>query len=75
MVRFKIISLYIYKELEVGNYEIVGHVLREISRFCHFYINYGGTIEARVRETKYRPSPIPSGGLEIPVLLIFKILK
>ena len=25
-----------------------------------------------MRETRYRPSPIPSGGLEIPVLLIFK---
>ena len=29
-------------------------------------------IEAHVRETRYRPSPIPSGGLEILVLLIFK---
>ena len=48
---------------EVGNYEIVGHVPRKISWFCHFYINYGGTIEACVRETKYRPSPIPSGVL------------
>ena len=38
----------------------------------HYFINYGGKIEARVRCTKYRPSPIPSGGLEIPILLVMK---
>ena len=52
--------------------EIVGHIPREISRFCHYFINYGGKLEARVTCTKYRPSPIPSGGLEIPILLIAK---
>ena len=25
-----------------------------------------------MRSTKYRPSPIPSGGLEIPILLVVK---
>ena len=35
-------------------------------------MNYGGKIEARVRCTKYRPSPIPSGGLKIPILLFIK---
>ena len=50
--------------------EIAGHILREISRFCHYFINYSGKLEARVTCTKYKPSPIPSGGLEIPILLI-----
>ena len=48
--------------------EIVGHIPREISRFCHYFINYGGKLEAHVTCSKYRPSPIPSGGLEIPIL-------
>ena len=52
--------------------EIVGHIPREISRFCHYFINYDGKLEACVTCTKYRPSPIPSGGLEIPILLIAK---
>ena len=52
--------------------EIVGHIPREISRFCHYFTNYGGKLEARVTCTKHRPSPIPSGGLEIPILLIAK---
>ena len=50
--------------------EIVGHIPREISRFCHYFINYGGKLETRVTSTRYRPSPIPTGGLEIPILLI-----
>ena len=52
--------------------EIAGHIPREISRFWHYFINYDGKLEARVTFTKYRPSPIPSGGLEIPILLIAK---
>ena len=27
----------------------VGHVPREISRFCNYLVNYGGTLEGRVR--------------------------
>ena len=50
--------------------EIVGNIPREISRSCHYFINYGGKLEARVICTKYRHFPIPSGGLEIPILLI-----
>ena len=52
--------------------EIVGHIPGEISRFCHYFIHYGGKLEARVTCTKYSPSSIPSGGLEIPILLIAK---
>lgn len=54
------------------NDEIAGHIPREISRFCHYFLNYGGTLEGRVQNAKYRPSPIPSGGLEIPIILIVK---
>ena len=51
--------------------DIIGDIPREISRFCHFFINYGGAINARVSKVKYRPSPIPSKGLEIPIMMEF----
>ena len=51
---------------------IVGHIPREISRFCHFYLNYDGVMEGRLRNVKYITSPIPSGGLEILIILIVK---
>ena len=48
---------------------LIGHIPRELSRFCKFFIDYGGKPEAIVRCTKFRRSPL----LEIPVtLLIFK---
>ena len=53
-------------------YDIVGHIPREISRFCYYFLNYGGSLQARVRDTHHRRSPIPKGGLEIPILLIIK---
>ena len=55
---------------KLTDFVIVGHIPREISRFCHYFMNYRGKIEARVRCTKYRPSPTPSGGLEISILLV-----
>ena len=54
------------------DFDIVGHIPHEISRFCHFFVNYAGLIEARVRESKYSPSRIPDGGLEIPIMYIIK---
>ena len=57
---------------KLTDFDIVGHIPREISRFCHYFMNYGGKLKARVRCTKYRPSPIPLGGLEIPILLFIK---
>ena len=54
------------------DFDIVGNIPREISRFCHYFMNYGGNIEARVRCTKNTPSPIPSGGLEIHILPVIK---
>ena len=35
-------------------------------------MNYGGKLEARSPCTKYRPSPIPTGGLKIPMLFVVK---
>ena len=33
---------------KLTDFDIVGHIPREISRFCHYFINYGGIIEERV---------------------------
>ena len=50
----------------------VGHIPREISRHVYYFIKTkGGFVNSSVISTKYRPSPIPSGGLEIPLLLKF----
>ena len=57
---------------KLTNFDIVRHIPREISRSCRYFVNYGGYIEARVQESKYRPSHIPYGGLEIPITLIIK---
>ena len=48
--------------------EIVGHVPREISRATSFFLDRGYVLDA-----KYRPSPIPRGGLEIVLAAVFKI--
>ena len=53
-------------------YDVVGHVPREISRFCRYFLNYGGLLEGRVRDVRYRRSPIPKGGLEIPITMLVK---
>lgn len=52
--------------------ETVGHIPREISRHVHFFLlTEGGKVSGKVSSIQYRPSPIPAGGLEIPVLLTF----
>ena len=53
--------------------ETVGHVLREISRAVWFFLEVGGKVSGRVCEKKYRPSPIPKGGLEILLKVTFSI--
>ena len=54
----------------------VGHIPREISRHCYFFSKgEGGEINGNVFSTSYRPSPIPSGGLEIPLVLRFQSPK
>ena len=54
---------------------VVGHIPREISRFTKFFLNYGGRIEAKVFFSQYKPSPIPSGELEIPLVVKFLIFE
>ena len=45
---------------------IIGHIPREISRHLYFLINTeDGKVIGHVKSLTYRPSPIPSGGLEI----------
>ena len=56
-----------------GKLETVGHMPREVSRHTYFYIKEeGGRIDGSVLSTCYRPSPIPSGGLEISLMMTFK---
>ena len=50
----------------------VGHIPSEISRHVHFFIKTeDGKVIGHVKSLTYRPSPIPSGGLEIPLQLTF----
>ena len=39
---------------KLTNFDIVGHISCEISRFCYYFFNYGGFIEVRVLKSKYR---------------------
>ena len=51
----------------------VGLIPREISRHVFFFLKEeNGRVEGTVHSTKNRPSPIPAGGLEIPLMLTFK---
>ena len=51
----------------------VGHLPREISRHIHFFIKTeGGKVQGTVKSLLYRASPIPAGGLEIPLILKFE---
>ena len=38
-----------------------------------FFLDRGGLVEGKVYDEKYRPSPIPKGGLEIVLEVTFKI--
>ena len=50
---------------------IVGHVPRELSRFVFHFIQEGGSVTGTVASTTPRISPIPEGGLEVPILMHF----
>ena len=46
------------------------------SRHAYYFIRTeGGFVNSSVISTKYRPSPVPSGGLEIPLLFKFSCLE
>ena len=55
-----------------NSWKTVGHIPREISCHVYYFIKTeGGFVNGSVISTKYRPWPIPSGGLEILLLLKF----
>ena len=47
----------------------VGHIPRELSRFVFYFIHEGGSVTGTVANITPRSSPIPEGGLEIPILM------
>ena len=54
-------------------WKTVGHIPREISRYVYFFIKQeGGRVYGKLKSLKYKPSPIPAGGLEVPLLLKFE---
>ena len=50
----------------------VGHIPREISKICWFFLHKGGTIQCTVTGGRRR-SLIEQGGLEVPCELSFSI--
>ena len=61
------------KTMVFGKLKTVGHIPREVSRHTDFYIKEeGGRIDASVLSTRYRSSAIPSGGLEISLMMTFR---
>ena len=56
------------KENYFDGWETVGHVPVEISRYtCFFIKKENGKINGNVKPLNYNPSPIPFGGLELPL--------
>ena len=48
---------------------IVGHMLRELSRFIWYAIERGARITATLVSTQVKDSPLVQGGLEIPIIV------
>ena len=58
---------------ENGELVTVGHIPREISRHVFFFLSTErGKVDGTVLSTRYKLSPIPAGGLEIPLWLTFR---
>ena len=56
-----------------GKLETVGHIPREVSSHIYFYIKEEGRrIDGSAMATRYRPSPVPSGGLKIQLMMTVK---
>ena len=61
------------KTMVSGKLETVGYMQSKVSRHTYFYIKEGGgRIDGSALSTLYHPSPIPSGGLEIPLIMTFR---
>ena len=64
------------KTMIPGKLETDGHILSKVSRHTYFYIKEeGGRIDGSVLSTRYRPSPILIGALEIPLMMTFRSPK
>ena len=51
-------------------WKTVGHIPREISRYIYFFVKEeNGKGFGTLNLLKYKASPIPSGGLEVPLSL------
>ena len=59
----------------LDNWMTVEHIPREISRHCFYFIQEGGSISGHLLSTNYKVSPIPAGGLELPLLLTFSVIE
>ena len=53
----------------------VTYLKRNFTSYLLFYQDRSGFVNGSVISTKYRPSPISSGGLEIPLLFKFSCPK
>ena len=62
-------ALYARSKCTIHGRCVVGHIPRELSRFCKYFLDYSGVIDATVTSVDFRRSPIPQGELEIPVNL------
>ena len=49
----------------------VGHIPRELSWFVYYFLQVGGSVKNTVTSIQYWLSPIPEGGLEIPIQMTF----
>lgn len=52
-----------------GTETVVGHIPREISRLCYYFMQHNGNLSAKVTTVQKRRSPIEQGGLEIPIVV------
>ena len=54
-------------------WQTVGHIPQEISRYVYFFIKEeGGRVYGKLKPLKYKPSPTPAGGWQVPLLLKFE---
>ena len=60
------------KEKYFDGWKAISHVPKEISRYVYFFIKKENwKITGNIKLLNYKSSPIPSGGLEIPLQLTF----
>ena len=61
----------LYSEIKgkIESLTLIGHLPREISRFSKYFLEYNSKLDAMVCSTKFHRSPLPQGGLEIPIKL------